>query len=199
MLTLRFGPMFSGKTTILVHDLEYYADLDKTVIGINSDSDSRSNLNKMDVNTNTKPIKNEVISTHAGKGVYTSGKVCWVKAKNLLDINVTNYQYIGVDEAHWFMDLVDAVKVWLKLNKKIFVSGLDADCLQRPFGDVLKIVPFATHAIKLNAKCHVCLHENDTITDAPFTKKKGKVDADNITDPGAADKYEAVCLKHLYD
>lgn len=203
MLTVRFGPMFSGKTTILVHDLEYYADLNKTVIGINNDNDSRSSVNKIEANKvndlDIKPIKNGVVSTHAGKGVYTGGKVCWVKAKNLLDIDVTNYQYIGVDEAHWFIDLVDAVKLWLKLNKNIFISGLDADCLQRPFGDVLKVIPFANQAVKLNAKCHTCLHDNGNIVDAPFTRKKGKVDADNITDPGSTDKYEAVCYRHLYN
>lgn len=203
MLTVRFGPMFSGKTTILVHDLEHYADLKKTVIGINNDNDNRSNVNKIDINKNDnldlKPIKNEVVSTHAGRGVYTGGKVCWVKVKTLLDVDVTNYQYIGVDEAHWFNDLVAATQKWLKLNKDIFVSGLDADCLQRPFGDVLKIIPFASKAIKLNAKCHICLHDTGNIVDAPFTKKKGKVDADNITDPGSTDKYQAVCFKHLYD
>ena len=197
MLTVYFGPMFSGKTSKLIKKLEDYGDIRKKVIGINSGNDSRSS--KIVTNNNAIPTKNEVVSTHASRGVHTGGKVCWVKIKNLLDLDVTNYQVIGVDEAHWFTDLVTAVESWLKLDKIIIVVGLDADCLQRPFGDILKLVPYATKVVKLNATCHRHLDKDGSAVVAPFTRKKGTVDPNNINDPGASDKYEAVCLQHLYD
>lgn len=191
MLHLYLGPMFSGKTSQLMHDLETFSDLGKRVLAINASIDSRvANTN----NTSTNAENN--VSTHSSRGVHSNGKVIWQRVTLLGTIDVTKFDIIGVDECQFFPDLVSSVKHWLSLRKYIICAGLDSDFKQEPIGDTLKLIPFATRAIKLCAKCHRCLQKNGTLADAPVTCRRDKSD-NSITVIGGADKYEALCIECL--
>jgi thymidine kinase len=76
-------------------------------------------------------------------------------------------------------------------KKDVLIIGLDGDAHQKPFGEVLDCVPWAYNVSKLCALCNPCCDG----TEAPYTKKL-KND-DQQVDVGGAEKYQAVCLKHL--
>lgn len=187
MIVIYHGPMFSGKTSILCHELETMADLGRKVIGINHSSDIRLTSGKSDT----------VVTTHGSRGLKSSGKVRWISAVNLSDVDVSGFQVIGIDECQFFTDLVATASKWAKEGKTVICSGLDGNFRQEPIGQTLQLIPWASKAVKLNAKCHRCL-ETGALVDAPFTRKR-QGQNDKEIDIGGAEKYEAVCMKHLED
>lgn len=98
---------------------------------------------------------------------------------------------VAIDEAQFFTDLVPAIRLLLARGKTVWVAGLSGDYLQRPLGDVLQLIPLADNVIYLRALCLLCKDG----TRAPFTRRlDGCEETINI---GAADKYMAVCRRHL--
>ena len=70
------------------------------------------------------------------------------------------------------------------MNKIIIVAGLDGDYLQRPFGDLLKLIPLCDTVVKLNAIC-ICYKS------ASFSKRI--CDSDELELIGGFDNYISVC------
>ena len=83
------------------------------------------------------------------------------------------------------------------MRKNILVVGLDGCAQQKKFGEILDVIPLATSVTKLTALCSVCCDG----TPAPFTKKVklnwGGEECSLQVDVGGAEKYVAVCLRHL--
>ena len=98
---------------------------------------------------------------------------------------------IVIEEGQFFTDLFDfVVKSVDEKGKQVIVAGLDGDYLRRPFGDMLKIIPYAEEVQKLEALCLMC---NDG-TKAYFTKRIGVSEKRDLV--GSNDQYIAVCRKH---
>jgi thymidine kinase len=171
-LELIIGSMFSGKSTELIRRINREKSINKKIIVINYVSDNRYSSNS--------------VSTH------DLVKVNCIKVEKLFQIPpelINDHESIFIDEGQFFTDLYPFVNKFI--NKHIVVSGLDGDSNQKPFGDILSLIPLCDSVDKLCAYCKIC--NNGTL--APFTKK---IISDNKqVDIGGSDKYLPVCRKHI--
>lgn len=179
-LEITFGPMFSGKTNMLIDKVNRYVSVRKQqgkeprVIVINHSSD----------------IRKEGLTPHNNRDVNSDV----ISAVYLADVDVKNYDYIAVDESQFFIDLIPTILYWLSLGKHIHCSGLVADARMRKFGNLIDIIPIASHIEQLKAFCSVC---GDKMLNAPFTRLVNvKELGDTNILVGAEEHYRAVCAKH---
>lgn len=170
------GCMFSEKTTELMRQVGLERVLGGRAVVVVPDLDTR-------VTTH--------LYTHS-QGTNTGVPVQRVGATALTHLDTADVDVIGVDEAQFFADLVPAVRAFLAAGKVVWVAGLSGDYLQRPMGDLLALIPLADNVLYLRALCLLCRDG----TKASFTKR---LDGANhaVVDIGAADKYVAVCRRHL--
>jgi len=190
-LTVFFGPMFSGKTTKLLEELTRYIDVtDEKCLLINHSFDDRD-FSIGDVSSHNSSFK----------GV--SKKIDTFKSGTLKLVNVSSYNIIGIDEAQFFSDLEETVKLWISSGKNVVVSGLISDAFMNPFGKLYNLIPCADKVVQVHSICKECLKDyKELLTPdilnsmkAPFTKRI--CGGENQIEVGAADKYIPVCRKHF--
>ena len=116
-----------------------------------------------------------------------------LKTKNLLDINIDDYDIIAVDESHFFTDLREFVKRALLSNKSLIVAGLIADSRGEKFGQTLDLVPICTDIVRLKAYCSLCAKSS---VYRVASHSKCILKADEVMLIGGADKYIPVCREH---
>lgn len=172
-LTLIIGPMYAGKTTKLLEYINKCNNTDRIVFKHKSDTRYQNNL----------------VITHDNK--HTN---CFpiLKCSEIFDSKLLNErQNIFIDEGQFFDDLYESVNKLLKLKKKIYISGLDGDYRQEPFGngDVLKLIPKCDELIKLYSKC---FYSGEI---APFTKRITNDKEQVIV--GSVDVYKPVSRYYL--
>ena len=190
-LTIIFGSMFAGKTTELLRQANRYFHAGANILFINHEWNAR--YGTVEICTHD--------GVQASQNSFNSPRVHFIRAGRLDQIpqdsedpNWSKIDAIFIEEGQFFPDIL-RVNTWvLRDNKKVFISGLDGDAQQRPFGDLYLLVPLATSVEK---HCALCRHCGDG-TPAPFTRKfSSPTDSNNPVDVGSADKYEAVCRKHF--
>ena len=188
-LTLVLGPMFSSKSTELIAQLTKYADLGFKCLYINSAYDTRDEIH--------------FISSHNSSFNGLSQKIDILKVKKLSEIkeyDISQYLFIGIDEAQFYSDLLEYVIKWINhLNKNIIVVGLSGDIHKNKFGQIIDLIPYADSIIHKTAICINCLEENKNIlVNAPFTVLKTDAEFNEHTSVNVGDsqKYKAVCRKH---
>lgn len=173
------GPMASGKSTELKRIIQVYQVCNKTII-IGSNIDKRSNSN---------------ILTHSGDSIraYKYDKIQdFVEDKN---INLEEYDVIGIDEGQFFPDLIEYTKILINMNKIIVISALDCDSEGKPFEvDISKLVHISDSFIKLNSICTYCKNG----TKAIFSKYTKFDKTESIKFGGLGD-YAPVCRRHFYE
>lgn len=139
-LKLYLGPMFAGKTSAIVQNYRRYTRAGRRVVVINHSFDTRYSKTH--------------ISTHDGVEI-----PCQFVDK-LEEMNqrvIDNADVVLINEGQFFPDLVAVVLNWVDVHKKaVFVCGLDGDSERRPFGDILKLLPYADDYEKLTAICENC-------------------------------------------
>ena len=144
-LELIIGPMFSGKTSMLIdlyneHKKKSMFTQNK-VFAINYDKDTRYGSN--------------VIASHDRKSIGCTS------SNNLYDLNDTQQfysaEYVFINEAQFFTNL----KSWVldqveKYNKNIILCGLDSDFKREKFGEIWDLIPHANKITKLSGTCSNC-------------------------------------------
>lgn len=178
-LEIVVGPMFSGKSTYALSYIRRQKAIGKRLVVIKPNIDNRYSTQ-------------EVLVTHDQE---QASCMLWAVTEVLNPTTslVRNADCIVLEEAQFFQGLLGFVIYALQVcNKNILVVGLDGDANQNIFGEILHCIPWATSVTKLNALCKIC--QDGTL--APFTKKIHE-ETDEQIEVGGADKYEAVCLKHL--
>ena len=177
-LEIVLGPMFSGKSTYALSYIRRQKAIGRQVLALKPNIDTRYSLESLLVTHNKE-------STHC---------VVWDISKPLTELEYGEPDCIIIEEAQFFRGLQQFVWNCLRSNKTIHILlvGLDGDANQTPFGEISQCIPLASSIIKLNALCSQCKDG----TEAPYTIKKSG--SESQIDVGGADKYEAVCLKHLY-
>jgi len=171
------GCMFSGKTSELIKVAKMNKLLNKNVLIINYDKDTRYSED------------NNLITTHEGTTID-----CVPCAKDLLFFFENKSVYknadvICINEGQFFDKLVDFCGSACNDGKDVYVCGLDGDYLMRPFGEILNLIPMCDSYIKLHALCMTC--RNGTY--ASFTKKIK--DSDKLIEIGSTEMYIPVCRK----
>lgn len=197
-LNLYIGPMFSGKTSLLISALTKFADTGYNAIYITHIDNNRT------VNDNLK-------LSHNSSG-HVSEKISIVKVPALSEVDVSPFPVIGIDECQFFPDLLHMVDIWVNQEKKYLIcAGLCGDAFMKPFGDTLQLIPMADRVKKLHARCHDCLKEssvlninNNHLPSISVYSIKGAFTARLCSEKtqklvGGSEKYVAVCRYHHQD
>jgi len=176
-LHLILGPMFAGKTTRLINEANNINKLqNKNILVINHSSDDRYS-------------KNTFITSHDNLQIPC---IAMLNLNTIFENDISNINYIFINEGQFFPDLYDVIKKLLFEYKKIiYICGLDGDYKQEPFPNckLLELIPYSTSVEKLKANCSICKKK------APFTKRIAN--SNDIFLVGGSESYQPVCLEHL--
>lgn len=174
-LSIIMGNMFSGKTSELIRRLKRLKAIEKRIIVVNSAKDVRS--------------PDDVLKTH------DNVKFDCHKVHDLFSLvdrpAFQEAEIVAIDEGQFFPRLKKFIEYCIFEKKRIILTGLDADCFQRKFGELIDCIPLACEVTKLSALCMDCANG----TPGPFTKRI--VDDLQLELIGGSDMYKAVCRKHL--
>ena len=191
-LEITFGPMFSGKTTILLEKINNYITFttikktDSKILIINSSLDTRKTEGTYDLSTHMSSLKRSL----------KSGNVRSIKTKKLCDIDgefLKQFNYIAIDESQFFEDLEAFVKFWLTKDKYIHCAGLIADSDKNNFGHLYKLFSVADNTEQLKA---YCIHCDSYTKNAVFTKWINSKNKKSPVEIGGSNNYIPVCGKH---
>jgi len=189
-LELIIGPMFSGKSTAAILKLSRMADVGISVLYINHSDDKRDTESQ-----------DGVVTSHSSQYSKLSKKIDSVIVSELKSVDVSKYEYIGIDEGQFFPDLYESVLTWVTgYTKHVIVASLDGDAYRRKFGQVLDLVPNANKVKKLTAYCDICRRNGRGLRPAPFTGRLSDVTTAKVV--GGKDLYRAMCREchdgHLF-
>ncbi|URH26636.1 thymidine kinase [Fowlpox virus] len=171
------GPMFSGKTSELVRRIKRFMLSNFKCIIIKHCGDNR--YNKDDIN---KVYTHDLLFMEA-----TASSNLSVLVPTLLNDGV---QVIGIDEAQFFLDIVEFSESMANLGKTVIVAALNGDFKRELFGNVYKLLSLAETVSSLTAICVKCY------CDASFSKRV--TENKEVMDIGGKDKYIAVCRKCFF-
>lgn len=177
-LEIVIGPMFSGKSTYALSYIRKQRAINKNIIVIKPNIDTRYS-------------QDSVMITHNNERCPC---ILWDVENQLGPIEqILNADCVVFEEAQFFKGLSKFIGWFIRAHKKnILIVGLDADWKQRPFGEIIDCIPWASSVIKLHALCCEC--KDGTI--APYTRRIHTGNSEQV-DVGGAEKYQAVCLTHL--
>lgn len=151
-LELILGPMFSGKTKLLIsrYNEVVARNIDNstnTILVVNYYKDTRYGINNI----------NNIVS-HNGDTIPSVNIILLSNIFELYGTNeITNFKFIFINEAQFFPDLKEVVLTLLKYyNKNIILCGLDSDFKQEKFGQLWDLIPHADSLVKLYGKCDKC-------------------------------------------
>jgi thymidine kinase len=170
-LELIIGPMFSGKTSRLVEIYKQYKFCNISVLVINHSFDNR--------------YDDTLLSTH------DKIMIPCIRTSKLYDIEldiINSPEIILINEGQFFEDLYDWVENMLKLNKKIYICGLDGDFERKKFGTILDLIPLCDKVTKLTSLCNICKNGTPGI----FSKR---ITNETIQTIIGHDNYIPVCRK----
>ena len=170
-LELIIGPMFSGKSTMLLSSEKKFQISKKNYICINHSFDTRYSSEGR-------------ISTHDGK--ISNGKHISVnKLKHINTVELIEYDAFIIDEVQFFDDIDTFIDYWTSKGKIIICAGLNSDYRKMPFESISKLISRADRIHHLNALCSDCGKE------APFTERCIKSDKQTLV--GSTDMYLPKC------
>tara|TARA_Y100000768_G_scaffold387239_1_gene377883 strand:+ start:5566 stop:6117 length:552 start_codon:yes stop_codon:yes gene_type:complete len=173
-LKLAFGPMFSGKTTWLINEHNKLPCHDNTLF-INHTFEYDRNpfdycVSHNNVQCTTKSVFSKTLTQY-----------------NIEFISTQNIKNIFVNEGQFFDDLDKWLYNMQCSDINIWVSGLDYDYKQKPFGKILLCIPLCDEYHKLTSICAVCQDVACFTKRTSHDKKKVLI--------GNDDKYMPVCRK----
>ena len=175
-LQLIMGPMFSGKSTRLLHQIYMYKKKNMRIFIVKPSMDNR-------YSTESKLV------THDGR---TMPCVSCVKLEEIAEY-VKDYDVIIIEEGQFFEDLYQYALEWSEI-KKVHIAGLNGCAKRELFGDLYKLIPHVDDIVFLTAFCKQCEEEPvDNDAKAIFSKKI--INNDKIVEVGAENLYRAVCRK----
>ena len=167
MITLVFGPMYSGKTTELLRRLERAHMAKKRVILLRPQIDSRPFLSHSTKDTSW--LKQEYVS--------------------LREFDASEYDVIGIDEGQFHDGLKQFCLKHSLSGKCIVISALHATSESQMFEPIIETLPYCEEIIKVNAVCMKCGSEHGNYTYFLAGNKTEKVAV------GGTEEYTALCDK----
>ena len=191
------GPMYSGKTTRLVHNLSRASDVGSKVLLINHSTDRERDGQIF--------RSSGVVTTHNSSHQKLSGEIDQVYASKLSGICVDDYDVIGIDECQFFdgltpngeSEFVETIRTWvINLKKEVYLAGLNGSWKLQNFGHLSQLFCLAGKIKMCKAVCHFCrTSDRKLIVDAAYTSKiGGNMSKDVEVEVGSSDKYLPTCL-----
>lgn len=206
-LKLYLGPMFSGKSTHLLSEINRYKYITDNILVINHILDKERHKEYETLN-----LKDGYIKTHDNK-VFPAimlNNLSEIYTNQIFSSKYLNADIVIIDEGQFYIDIYEFLKYELMCNNKTFiVGGLSGDTNMNPIGEIVKLVALADEIHKLTAYCIYC----KTPIPASFTKR---LESDNDNDNnknksntllsctsvrqniqvGSSEIYSPVCRKH---
>lgn len=184
-LHLIVGPMFSGKSTELLRQINRHRSIGKSVLVVNHVLNNR--------------YESRGITTHDTKHGGGACEEQCVVAEKLCDLWESDAgaiyaraEIIFVEELQFFPDAYEVVRAIVEsTDKTVVAAGLTADYRRQPFGDVLRLIPHADRLTHLRGLCCRCRDG----TPGAFTQRT--TDDQQTTLVAADDVYEVVCREHF--
>lgn len=178
-LEIVLGPMFSGKSTYALSYIRKQRAIGRSVVVVKPSIDTRYSQ------------KPELV-THDKERIPC---IVWDPSVQLTPNRfMLQADCVVVEEAQFFTGLDNFCEYMLGIDIDIVLVGLDGDTHRKPFQEILQCIPWANKVTKRNALCSVCKDG----TEAPYTCYKHDLpQTETQVDIGGAEKYNAVCLRHL--
>ncbi len=177
-LELLVGPMFAGKSSHLLSIIRRYKSINYPILIITSTLDTR--------------YQSDAIHSHNHESfpAIAVSELRFIPQRK----EYAEAKIIIIEESQFFEDLVSFVLHSVeKDNKNVVVVGLDGDSERRPFGQILRLVPFCDKITKITSFCSKC----GDGTSALFTHRK--TNEQSVISVGTATQYEPLCRKHYLE
>jgi len=185
------GPMFSGKTSALMREVERERRNGRVVFVIKSALDverfgdgARGTLMTHDGRTLEREAEEEELMGGAVH-VCTLGGFDELQDDDLLLHR--DAEVVAIDEAQFMANLVPFVEHCAEmLGQVVYVAGLDGDFRRRKFGQVLDLVPLCDSVTRLKGQCATCGQPS-------LFSRRIVADETSVVSVGGADKYAPAC------
>lgn len=165
------GPMFSGKTSMLLEIYKQCNFCNIPVSVINHSADKR--YDETMLSTHDKSMIPCIQTDKISKvWFYENLDETFDIESGNAHMSLRNADVILINEAQFFDDLYICVNNMLKENKKVFVSGLDGDFERKKFGQILDLFPLCDKITKLTSLCSLCKNGEPGIFSMRLNKDK---------------------------
>lgn len=174
-LHLIIGPMFSGKSTMLLTRYRRYGIAGKNCVLVKYAGD-----NRYDTGTEQNLITHDQLSYKA------------ISCRRLSDISelVREYDVVCIDEIQFYPDAAEYCDRWANEGLIVEACGLSGDFLRRPFEQISRLIPLCDDLQQVKAVCRA------TGKDAPFSKRLSTEQEIEVI--GGTDKYIAVSRQEYF-
>jgi len=143
-LELILGSMFSGKTSYLLDVYKKCVFCDIPVAVINYAADNRYTTEPM-LSTHDKQMIPCILANTIQEAIQNNSET------------ITRAETILINEGQFFLDIEEQVRLLVEQsNKRVYICGLDGDFERKPIGNLLQLVPFSDHIMKLKSLCSLC-------------------------------------------
>jgi len=171
-ITLLLGPMFSGKSSILL------SEIDKATIAKIPCCIVRPKTDTREFFTHSKWEFR----------IFDNFNV-----ENLEEVPSEKYGVICVDEGQFFKSLLPALE-WVKNGKRVFISALNGDRHQNEWKTTQEMIPLVDEILFLKAVCSRC-----GSYEASFSYKMNDNSASQVDIGGSAESFIALCRDCLLE
>ena len=171
------GPMFGGKTSRLLAAIDRYQYQKRNILCFKPAVDDRYESNHIVTHSG---LKKDVVLVRSGEDI--------TNIVNYLTGDEAEPDVIAVDEVFMIPDVADSLIDLFMRGKTVLASSLQLSYEGLPFGEVQRLLPYAT---KIEVCPAVCVECN---RDAHYTHRK--VEGDETLMVGGGDIYEPLCHKH---
>jgi thymidine kinase len=155
--------MFSGKTSYLLDVYKKSVFCNIPVAVINYTADSRYTSEPM-LSTHDKQMIPCILATTIEEAIRDNSET------------INHAETILINEGQFFPDIEEKVKELVEgSNKRVYICGLDGDFERKPLGNLLQLVPFSDHIIKLKSLCSLCRDGTPGVFSFRITNEKGQV------------------------
>ena len=170
------GPMYAGKTTLLLQRVLWLDHQQKKILVIKPARDNRYN--------------EDTIVTHNQLSYPCISFNEFSEIEDNYNIMPYNYNTVCLDEVQFMntKDTLSSVEIWLRNGVNVVAAGLDQDSRGVPFETTSQLLGLADKSEKIKAICTTCGKE--------ATKTyRVKASGDRIQ-VGSMGMYEPRCLEH---
>jgi thymidine kinase len=175
-LDIVLGPMWAGKSSYILGKIRRYRAIGWNVFVITNSIDDR--------------YGHQVISNHDNE--HSPAYSCKELLPLLQDKRYEDAKLVILEESQFFPDLFDfVIQAVDRQGKHVVCVGLDGDSERRPFGDILKLIPYCDHVEKITSLCTECCDG----TPALFSYRKDS--SKEQIQVGAEASYAPLCRKHF--
>lgn len=153
-LEIIMGPMFSGKTELLIKKYNIHSLIYKN----NDTLLSNTLCMAFNYHKDTRYGEN-IIASHNKKSIPSINIEFLSEIFNHDDFPKTTH--IFINEAQFFPDLKQSIiKLVEQYCKTVIICGLDSDYKREKFGDIWDLIPHADCIIKLKGQCNNCMDQS---------------------------------------